>query len=226
MAITPLPEPPSRSDPSTFAAKGDAFLAALSNFVAEANALLAQCEQNATTLLSMGEIETAITPLISAVDASTVKLTGDQTVTGIKTFNSSPVIPNATTTQQPLAYGQIAVANADPVKAALNASGNAPIYACRAWVVFNGTGTVSIRKSANVTSITDRGTGQYRVNFTTAMADINWSGSVTPGGSTGVSGSRGYEDGQTRTTSYWEFLTANYNGSSTDCAWVNVIIFN
>ncbi len=56
MVITPLPEPPSRSDPSTFAAKGDAFLAALNTFVTEANALLAQCEANATTLLSVSEI--------------------------------------------------------------------------------------------------------------------------------------------------------------------------
>jgi hypothetical protein len=50
---------------------------------------------------------------------------------------------------------------------ALNASGSAPIYACRAWVNFNGTGTVAIRASGNVSSITDNGTGilDYTVNF-------------------------------------------------------------
>jgi hypothetical protein len=47
-------------------------------------------------------------------------------------------------------------------------------YSCRAWVNFNGTGTVSIRASGNVTSITDNGTGDYTVNFTTAMADANY----------------------------------------------------
>ena len=45
---------------------------------------------------------------------------------------------------------------------------------CRAWVNFNGTSTVSIRASFNVTSITDNGTGDYTVNFTTAMSDANY----------------------------------------------------
>ena len=56
----------------------------------------------------------------------------------------------------------------------LNASGSAPIYACRAWVNFNGTGTIAIRASGNVSSITDNGTGDYTVNFTTAMEDANY----------------------------------------------------
>ena len=46
---------------------------------------------------------------------------------------------------------------------------------CRAWVNFNGTGTPAIRGSFNVTSITDNGTGDYTVNFTTAMTDTNYS---------------------------------------------------
>lgn len=64
------------------------------------------------------------------------------------------------------------------VKAALNATGAAPIYAARAWVNFNGTGTVAIRASGNVTSITDNGVGDYTVNFTTAMPDANYASSV------------------------------------------------
>lgn len=47
-------------------------------------------------------------------------------------------------------------------------------YGCRAWVNFNGTGTVAIRASGNVSSITDNGTGDYTVNFTTAMPDANY----------------------------------------------------
>ena len=50
----------------------------------------------------------------------------------------------------------------------------ATAYGCRAWVNFNGTGTVAIRASGNVTSITDNGTGNYSVNFTTAMIDANY----------------------------------------------------
>jgi hypothetical protein len=66
-------------------------------------------------------------------------------------------------------------ANSQEIKDALNASGSAPVYACRAWVNFNGTGTVAIRASGNVSSITDNGTGDYTVNFTTAMPDGNYS---------------------------------------------------
>jgi hypothetical protein len=58
-------------------------------------------------------------------------------------------------------------------------SGTAPLYMARAWVNFNGTGTVAIRASGNVTSITDNGTGDYTVNFTTAMSDANYSGLAT-----------------------------------------------
>jgi hypothetical protein len=58
----------------------------------------------------------------------------------------------------------------------LNATGNAPTYACRAWVNFNGTTTTpSIRASGNVSSITRIGTGFYRPNFATAMPDANYS---------------------------------------------------
>lgn len=60
------------------------------------------------------------------------------------------------------------------ITGALNAAGTAPIYACRAWVNFNGQGTVAIRGSGNVTSITDFGTGSYTINFTTAMQDVNY----------------------------------------------------
>ena len=54
-------------------------------------------------------------------------------------------------------------------------SGSAPLFAARAWVNFNGTGTVAIRASGNVSSITDNGVGDYTVNFTTAMPDADYS---------------------------------------------------
>ena len=50
----------------------------------------------------------------------------------------------------------------------------ATAFGCRAWVNFNGTGTVAIRGSGNVSSITDNNTGDYTVNFTTAMPDANY----------------------------------------------------
>lgn len=48
------------------------------------------------------------------------------------------------------------------------------VYTAKAWVNFNGTGTVAIRSSGNVSSISDNGTGDYTVNFTTALADANY----------------------------------------------------
>jgi hypothetical protein len=57
-----------------------------------------------------------------------------------------------------------------------------------AWVNFNGTGTVAIRSSYNVSSITDNGTGDYTVNFATPMSDVNYviSGTAaTPGTASG-----------------------------------------
>jgi len=50
----------------------------------------------------------------------------------------------------------------------------ATAYGCRAWVNFNGTGTVAIRGSGNVSSITDNGVGIYTVNFTNNMPDVNY----------------------------------------------------
>ena len=72
----------------------------------------------------------------------------------------------------------------------LNVTGTTPMYACRSWVNFNGTGTPSIRNSGNVSSITDNGVGDYTINFTTVMPDANYSfsgfcnlqGSVAPAG--------------------------------------------
>lgn len=101
--------------------------------------------------------------------------------TNIKTINSNSILGSGD-----LVVGETTwTANDTRAKTALNASGTAPIYACRAWVNFNGTGTVAIRASGNVSSITDNGVGDYTVNFTTAMIDVNYcipcgSGDVTP----------------------------------------------
>lgn len=67
-------------------------------------------------------------------------------------------------------------------------TGSAPAYAVRAWVNFNGTGTVAIRASGNVSSITDNGVGDYTINFTTAMPDANyaWAAACTQDTATNV----------------------------------------
>jgi len=63
----------------------------------------------------------------------------------------------------------------------LNATGSAPMYACRAWVNFYSTGTVGTRASGNVSSITDNGAGDFTVHFTTAMQDANYAANISHG---------------------------------------------
>jgi hypothetical protein len=90
------------------------------------------------------------------------------------TIDGNGVITGAATLATTVANPTFTTPNINSAQFA-TVSGTAPIYPCRAWVNFNGTGTVAIRASGNVTSITDNGTGDYTVNFTTAMPDANYS---------------------------------------------------
>jgi len=84
----------------------------------------------------------------------------------------------------------------------------ATAYACRAWVNFNGTGTVAIRASANVTSITDSGVGLYDVNFTTAMPDANYAVAVTAySTNSAIYAIGGQTNGQAPTTAKFRIAT-------------------
>ena len=68
----------------------------------------------------------------------------------------------------------------------IKTTGNIEVYTCKAWVNFNGTGTVAIRASGNVSSITDLGTGRYTITFTNALTDANYcvTSACSPSGST------------------------------------------
>lgn len=84
-----------------------------------------------------------------------------------------------------------------------------------AWVNFNGTGTVAIRSSYNVSSITDNGTGKYVVNFTTAMSDLNYNFATTgtdSGGATAIKVQAQTYSGQT--TSALPIEATNAAGSA------------
>jgi hypothetical protein len=108
----------------------------------------------------------------------------------------------------------------------LNVTGPAPMYACRAWVNFNGTNTIAIRASGNVSSITDNGTGNYTVNFTAAMPDANYVGVATTGseGATAGSGMVGWCYSYT-TSSLHIGITDNNGDTLFDNSNVNVAIF-
>jgi hypothetical protein len=47
-------------------------------------------------------------------------------------------------------------------------------YGCRAWVIFNGIGTIAIVGSGNISSLADIGVGDYRINFTNSMPNTNY----------------------------------------------------
>jgi len=80
----------------------------------------------------------------------------------------------------------------------------------KAWVNFNGTGTVAIRASYNVSSITDNGTGDYTVNFTTAMVDANyWVGGMTDRGTGGPGGSSSNTQLGTNNNTSYNYLTTS-----------------
>jgi hypothetical protein len=94
------------------------------------------------------------------------------------TIDGNGIITGAATLATTVASPTFTTPNINSAQFA-TVSGTAPIYPCRAWVNFNGTGTVAIRASGNVTSITDNGTGDYTVNFTTAMPDANYGAVAT-----------------------------------------------
>jgi hypothetical protein len=130
------------------------------------------------------------------------------------TINGSGTITGASTLATTVVSPTLATPSIDSAQFA-TVSGTAPIYPCRAWVNFNGTGTVAIRGSGNVSSITDNGTGDYTVNFTTAMFDVNYG--FSGGGNASGTGSdaRGPVITQhtTMSTSAFRFYT-NRNGDN------------
>ena len=122
--------------------------------------------------LSAPDISGSNTLTLPAVTDTLAGIAATQTLTN-KTLTSPVLTTPALGTP---ASGNLANCTGVPAPAALStASGSAPSYSARAWVNFNGAGTVAIRASGNVSSITDNGTGDYTVNFTTAMADANYS---------------------------------------------------
>ena len=108
---------------------------------------------------------------------------------------------------------------------AITATGAAPRYACRAWVNFNGTGTVAIRESGNVSSITDNGTGDYTINFTTAMPDAKYAVFVSSGDGATAPVAAIADNATARTTTAVRVRTANTSFSMTDSSTVSVAVF-
>lgn len=99
-------------------------------------------------------------------------------------------------------------------------------YKCRAWVNFNGTGTVAIRASKNVSSITDNGVGDWTVNFSTALPDANYAISVNGYQTTGGAVCLGNAHGGTYTAAAVRVMAYNISGTATDMQSVSVVVFD
>ena len=92
------------------------------------------------------------------------------------TFTGVPAAPTATAGTDTTQVATTAFVR-DEIPNQLNATGSAPLYGCRAWVNFDGSGT--IRASGNVASVTRNNTGDFSITFTTAMPDADYSAVLT-----------------------------------------------
>lgn len=144
---------------------------------------------------------------------SAITIAGD--TSGSITLDA-PAVAGSTTLTLPATNGTFILANASGNLQANSGYGSvATGYLCRAWVNFNGTGTVAIRASGNVSSITDAGTGVYGVNLTNAMPDANYSAVASSS-----------LDQETRTSNYAiSSFTLVTDTAVTDAAVVSAAIF-
>ena len=100
------------------------------------------------------------------------------------------------------------------------------MYLAKAWVNFNGTGTVAIRAAGNVSTITDNGTGDYTVNFTNAMPDANYSTCVGGSRITTLGNDFGHQiQTWSQTTTTVRMNTPSSNAPNYDWAQINIAIF-
>ena len=103
-----------------------------------------------------------------------------------------------------------------------DSSGTEKGQLCKVWINFNGSGTVSIVGSFNVSSLADRGTGQYTINFSNAMANDNYCAATMPRANSVTAGVGSQSD---ITTTHLDYQSRNGSGSLTDREILGVAIF-
>jgi hypothetical protein len=169
---------------------------------------------------------------ITSITGLTTPLTVAQGGIGAATLTANNVLlgngTSAPQTVAPSTAGNVLTSNGTTWTSA-----SASTNYVKAWVNFNGTGTVAIRGSFNVSSITDHGTGQYTVNFTTAMSNTNYATVVSCGtpGAAGLSadinnvGDAPFSDSPP-TVNDFRFVTTNFASTQTDCKYVSVAVLN
>lgn len=142
---------------------------------------------------------------------------------------AAPAVAGSNTLTLPAATGTVIYSNGSDNLLFNSGYGSLAVaYGCRAWVNFNGTGTVAIRASGNVTSITDNGVGDYTVNFTNAMPDINYAAVSTSGASSQLS--QIWDGARAKTTTTYPIYTMyasslSGGGGAVDSINVQIAIF-
>ena len=173
------------------------------------------------TILGRASADTGDVEALTGAQATALLSAASETVSGL--------VALATTAEAQAGTDETRALSPLRLRDALNASGSAPIYACRAWVNFNGTGTVAIQASGNVSSVTDNGAGDYTVNFTTAMPDANYSvicNCEDVSGSSHTARSPSSVAGRTANTNSAAHVIIGQGGSSPqDRAFISVAIF-
>lgn len=176
--------------------------AALATFTAAGRALVDDADAAAQrTTLGLGALATAANITTTEIAAATLVTAADT----IAANNNNTTIPTS---------------------AAVKAYADAIPSPVKAWVNFNGTGTVAIRASFNVSSITDNGVGDYTVNFTSAMSDANYAASVTSLADTPSASASSNSCGQSVLAGSLRVRSYSINGSAfTDATALAVAVF-
>jgi len=174
------------------------------------------------TLVGRATTDTLTNKTLTAPVISTISNTGTLTLpTSTDTLvgrATTDTLTNKTLTSPTLTTPNINSAQVPTV------SGTAPLYMCRAWVNFDGTtGPGTIRGSGNVSSVTRNGTGDYTVNFTTAMPDVDYACTALSESGAGT-GNKGPYQG-TSTSSGARVFLYNAAGALVDTSLISVAIF-
>lgn len=183
---------------------------------------------SSTGAVQSGTAGTADLPLVSngaSAIGSYKLLTVAGGGTGLATLTANNVIlGNGTSTPSfvaPSTSGNVLVSNGTTWTSA------ALLGLAKAWVNFNGTGTVAIRSSLNVSSITDNGVGSWRINFASALANANYAPVLGVESASGLTNGLFINilQGGTFSTSAFDITCQTPGGSDTDAAYITAAVF-